>query len=224
MQLTEIVPWGRGLPEYIQMFSLPSTILKSKILDCAGGPSGFNSTITKLGGNVVSCDVVYNQTKEELNEKIQGLYSQIKTEIARLKSIHPPEAVKAFEDLNIMRMAAMKEFLEDYDTGKKIGRYLHAGLPSLPFKDKEFNLALCSHFLFTYTDQLSLDFHIESIKELARVGEVVKIFPLFNIDGTPSSYLNPVIGKLLEEGYKVDLETVHYLVQEGANQMMVVST
>ena len=37
------------------------------------------------------------------------------------------------------------------------GRYRHDGLPSLGFDDGAFDLALCSHFLFTYSDLLSAD-------------------------------------------------------------------
>jgi hypothetical protein len=75
-------------------------------------------------------------------------------------------------------MASMARFLDDYDVGRKCGRYLAAELPSLPFEDQAFDLGLCSHFLFLYANQFSLEFHAESIVELCRVVKEVRIFPL----------------------------------------------
>ena len=76
-------------------------------------------------------------------------------------------------------MEAMREFLADYDRGQQKGRYLPENLPSLPFRGNEFELALCSHFLFLYTEQLSLDFHKKAIAEIVRVAREVRIFPLY---------------------------------------------
>ena len=53
------------------------------------------------------------------------------------------------------RMSAMKGFLDDYDLGRYEQRYIAAELPSLPFADGTFALALVSHLLFLYTEQLS---------------------------------------------------------------------
>jgi ubiquinone/menaquinone biosynthesis C-methylase UbiE len=57
----------------------------------------------------------------------------------------------------------MEKSLEDFPEGLKQNRYIPGELPSLPFDEKEFDLALCSHFLFLYTDNLSLEFH-QSLK------------------------------------------------------------
>lgn len=48
-------------------------------------------------------------------------------------------------------------------------------LSQFPFSDNEFDLALCSHLLFTYSDLLSLEFHLEAIAELLRVARNVAI-------------------------------------------------
>ena len=60
-------------------------------------------------------------------------------------------------------MSAMQEFLGDYEEGLEEGRYVPESLPSLSFVDKQFQLALCSHFLFLYSKHLDLDFHINSV-------------------------------------------------------------
>ena len=56
----------------------------------------------------------------------------------------------------------MKKFLADFKKGKKEGRYLEATLPHLSFDDKEFDLALSSHFLFLYTNILNYEFHLKT--------------------------------------------------------------
>ena len=45
------------------------------------------------------------------------------------------------------------------------------------FADREFDLALCSHLLFLYSEQLTADFHLASIRELCRVAGEVRVFP-----------------------------------------------
>src|SRR5438093_537560 len=88
-------------------------------------------------------------------------------------------------------MAAMLMFLADFDDGKDQGRYVNAELPSLSFADASFDLALCSHFLFLYSDQLDESLHRASIEELCRVARAVRIFPLVAFGGRPSPYVRP---------------------------------
>ena len=46
--------------------------------------------------------------------------------------------------------------------GRADGRYVEAELPTLPFADRSFDLALCSHLLFLYSVQLGEEFHRDS--------------------------------------------------------------
>lgn len=114
----------------------------------------------------------------------------------------------------------MQRFLDDYASGRAVGRYVAAQLPSLPFDDDAFDLALCSHYLFLYGDQLSEDFHLASIRELCRVSCEVRLFPLVELGTVRSRHLEAVIRRLRSDGYEVSVETVAYEFQRGANQMM----
>ena len=68
--------------------------------------------------------------------------------------------IKNLDELENLRMSAMRLFLADYERGKSEGRYICHELPEkLPFEDKAFDLVLSSHFLLMYTD-LGYDFHI----------------------------------------------------------------
>jgi hypothetical protein len=83
-----------------------------------------------------------------------------------------------------------------------------------------FDLALCSHFLFTYSDHLSEEFHLDAILEMCRVAREVRIFPLLKISGEVSPWLQPVIGELVARGYGVERMPVSYEFQKGGNQML----
>ena len=54
MKLENIVPWGRNLTEYREMFLLTEEDLGKKILGCGDGPASFNSEVYAGGGRVVS--------------------------------------------------------------------------------------------------------------------------------------------------------------------------
>ena len=100
---------------------------------------------------------------------------------------------------------------------------MEADLPSLPFDDKEFTLAICSHFLFLYSEQLSEEFHIQSIQELCRVSNEVRIFPLLELGAIKSRHLEPVIVRIQEQGYNSEITPAPYEFQKGGNEMLTVN-
>jgi hypothetical protein len=131
--------------------------------------------------------------------------------------------IKSVDELGRLRMAAMEEFLSDYPSGVSEKRYVDGELPRLPFPDGAFDLALCSHLLFLYSEQLSEDFHVESIRELCRVAGEARIFPLLEHGAIKSRHVEVVSARLAAEGYDVSIRTVPYEFQRGGNQMMSVT-
>ena len=116
----------------------------------------------------------------------------------------------------------MRCFLADYPAGRHEGRYLAGALPRMPFADGCFDLALCSHFLFLYEDKFDAAFHVQSIVELCRVADEIRIFPLLALDGKKSRHL-PVVSAVLERsGYECRVVKVDYEFQRGGNRMLVV--
>lgn len=68
-------------------------------------------------------------------------------------------------------------------------------LPKLDFEESLFDLALCSHFLFFYSEQLNYEFHLASVKELLRIAVEVLIFPLLDVKTVKRSvHFDPIIG------------------------------
>jgi hypothetical protein len=49
LKLNQVIPWGRSLAEYIEMFHLTPKALSGQILDCAAGPASFNAEMTRQG-------------------------------------------------------------------------------------------------------------------------------------------------------------------------------
>jgi hypothetical protein len=224
MQLKDVVPWGRSLAEYQAMFDLSETDLGSRILGCADGPASFNAELTARGGNVVSVDPVYQFEVDALRHRIADVYQEIMPQVVANREKYVWKFIKDPEQLGELRMSAMENFLADYCPGKQQGRYVTASLPDLPFADQSFDLALCSHFLFLYSDQLGMQQHLDGLKELCRVAGQVRIYPLLTLSGEPSPLLDRVTSLLLDSGFKVRLDPVSYEFQLGATEMLVIDS
>ncbi len=177
--LDSIVPWGRSFDEYRRMFALGDGDLASRLLGCADGPASFNAEATRRGLRVVSCDPLYRFDVVAIRERIAAIFDEMVAQTRQNAGEFVwDEAIPSVEALARIRSAAMDLFLSDYHVGRSEGRYVDAELPSLRFADGAFDLALCSHFLFLYTTQLTEDFHVAAARELCRVAREVRIFPL----------------------------------------------
>jgi hypothetical protein len=215
MELREIVPWGRSFEEYRRMFGLSGSDLSGRTLGCGDGPASFNAEATAAGYAVVSCDPIYSFAAEAIRRRVEETCETVLSQVRR----HPERFVWDFfrdaDDLGRHRLAAMHRFLGDFDRGKKEGRYRVASLPSLPFADGEFLLALVSHLLFLYSDHLDAAFHIESVFELLRVAGEVRIFPLLTLDRRWSPHVESVRSALEAAGYVVEVVAVPYEFQRA---------
>jgi hypothetical protein len=222
--LETVVPWGRSFAEYVQMFCLNGDDLSSNILGCGDGPASFNVEAAMYGHKVVSCDPIYQFSTDEIANRVQTTYDTILGQLRENREDYVWEKIKSPEVLGDLRMAAMRQFLVDYEHGRKEGRYVFASLPELPFCDKEFDLVVCSHVLFTYSQQFSLEFHVSSVAEMCRVAEEVRIFPLLNIGGKESMYVEPVVEELKGNGYVVEFARTGYEFQKGGHTMLRVTS
>jgi len=221
MKLDNIVPWGRSLHEYTSMFSLNENDFSKKVLGCGDGPACFNAEITKNSGNIISVDPVYQFSAKQIRSRIDAVYPHIMSEMKKNHESYIWKDISSVNDLGKIRMASMETFLNDYDDGKKSGRYLNASLPNLPFENHAFDLALCSHYLFLYSEHVDEAHHIASLLELCRVAKEVRVYPLISLDGSRSRHLDAVISVLKNKNIDVSLQPVKYQFQKGANEMLV---
>ncbi|HEV8392961.1 MAG TPA: hypothetical protein VGQ37_01755 [Vicinamibacterales bacterium] len=203
------------------MFALTDADLAARILGCGDGPASFNVEASRRGVHVVSCDPLYRFSAAQIRQRIDETATEV-LEQARLNA-HEfvwDQAIPDLEALRRIRMAAMTAFLDDYEPGRRDGRYVNAGLPSLPFVDGAFDLALCSHFLFLYSQQLDEAFHAQSMRELCRVAREVRVFPVLALGGEPSPHVGVAREALAREGWQTLIERVPYEFQRGGNEML----
>ena len=222
MQLDQVVPFGRSLDEYRAMFSLSHDDLAKGIIGVADGPASFNAEMQAQGKRVISVDPLYAFSAAEIE---QWFYAVVDGIIQQVRET-PNDWVWTFhqspEQLRARLMQALTHFLSDYERGKADGRYVIGELPLLGFHDAQFELALCSHFLFLYSDHFSYEFHRAALFEMLRIAAEVRVFPLLTLALKPSPYLTPLLEDLTRAGYVHEIRTVPYELQRGANQMLCI--
>jgi hypothetical protein len=219
----EIVPWGRSFHEYRQMFHLYDSDLDLKIIGCGDGPASFNCEMKLQGKHVVSVDPLYQYSEQQIRTRINQTFESVISQTRENQDKFLWQAIPSVEALGSIRMAAMERFLSDYTQGKSEGRYVCGQLPKLPFGNAEFELALCSHLLFLYSDNLSLDFHIQAIEEMCRIAKEVRIFPLLDVNAEPSPYVEEIIKEFKAQGKNARQEQVGYEFQKNGNQMLKIT-
>ncbi len=221
MNLSEIIPWGRSFAEYREMFELDKHEMNMKILGCGDGPASFNGEANGCGSRVVSCDPIYQFSATEIATRIEAALTIVREQLEMTKEKYIWSRFTSVDGLCADRMHAMQTFLHDYPHGREEGRYITGSLPQLPFEDREFDLALVSHFLFLYSKQLSLEFHHAALNELLRVADEVRIYPLVTLEGEDSVFLAPVIEMLAQNpGISCEKVKVSYRFQRNAEYML----
>lgn len=218
--LKNVVPWGRSFDEYVTMFALSDEDLAKKIVGCGDGPASFNCVLTKRGGSVVSVDPIYQFTADDIAHRIAETYDTVMEQTRQNRHEFVWQRIASVEELGRIRTSAMNDFLADYLAGTVDGRYINGALPTLPFADDAFDLVLCSHFLFLYSEHLDLTFHLLSLRELCRVAREARVFPIMELGSVRSRHVDAVVSILASEGYEVRVERVAYEFQKGGNEML----
>jgi hypothetical protein len=204
------------------MFALEQRDFDGTILGCSDGPASFNAVATQRGHRVVSVDPLYQFSTDDIKHRIEQTTEEIAQQTRRNASEFVWTHFSSEDDLIATRRAAMQRFLEDFPSGLQAGRYIRGSLPELPFGFGQFQLALCSHFLFLYSEQLDLEFHLRSVLALCGVATEVRIFPLSELGSRPSRHIDPVMGSLRDLGFHAERVRVNYEFQRGANEMLTI--
>ncbi len=230
MKLEKVVPFGRSLDEYTKMFNLSAEDLQKDILGVGDGPASFNAEGTTKGYKITSIDPIYQFDGAEIKQRFDAVVDNIIDQIIATPNNWVWSYHKNPQELKASRIKTLETFLQDYPQGKQAGRYQAQELPHLDFADQSYDLALCSHFLFLYSEQcdpkgkrmLNRDFHVAAIEEMLRVSQEVRIFPLLTLMQETSPYLDFVINKFSNLVYSASIVKVSYELQPGANKMLVI--
>lgn len=221
LELDRIVFIGRTFEEYLGMFLLSVEELKGKrILDCPAGACSF----TAVGNNkfeldVIACDIAYYHSSEDLKNKGLQDIEHAMENMKKAKNNYKWDYYNDIEGLRRHRLSALEACSDDMT--KLSERYVPVTLPSLPFKNVEFDILLSAHFLFMYADRLDYQFHIDTLNELLRVTkEEVRIFPLVDLEGKRYEHLDKIISYLVDNACTVEEVKVPYEFQTNANSML----
>ncbi|WP_109505230.1 hypothetical protein [Nocardioides speluncae] len=217
----ELVITPRPLADYRDMFLLTDDDLTAgPILDCPGGTSPFGAQVRRRGGTVVSVDPSYDVPRAELAERSAA---DLKTLMAWAAAnpdnfdwsyLGGPGVVDRYWQ------TAAELFFTDFEPDGE--RYVPALLPSLPFTDGQFRLALSSHLLFSYPEYLSFDDHLAGILELVRVtAHEVRIFPLVDTAGAPHPRFDDLLAALAEHGVSTEIRPARASYVAGGDQLLV---
>ena len=209
-----IPPWGRSAAEYEAFFDLKDLPSSARVLDCGSGPASFAAEWSGQGRFVVAADPVYQRLGNEIEADFEPTADRMREGMRKAFDRFIWKDYKDPEDVITRRRASLKRFLADFQTGVRAGRYVAARLPELPFASGTFDLALCAHLLFIYSDELSLEQHIAFLRELLRVGREVRVFPLLDMQGQRSKYIDPVMNEL-QSLARVDLVRVPFEFRPG---------
>jgi hypothetical protein len=231
LELPSVSFFGRTLAEYTRFFALDPNLLRGRdILDVAAGPASFVAEACARRIHAVGVDPLYGTTSDELAGHVQldyaKMFAQIraKARLFKLKA-HATGSGQAFPSLAAAeeeRRAAAERFLADYATHFAHGRYVSGALPRLPFFDGTFDLVLCAHLLFVYSELFDFDWHLAACRELVRVSaSEVRIHPLVGLDGKPYPGLSKLRRELKAGGIASEVLAVDYEFFTGTNSTLV---
>lgn len=220
-RLNDVVPWGRNMNEYMAMFCLSSDDMQKKIAGFGDGPASFNFEASQKGYSVTSFDPVYQFSKEELRQRIEEVRTEVMQQTKENADNYIWTNIKSPDELENIRMSAMRLFLEDYERGKSEKRYICHNLPDkLPYAENTFDIGLSSHFLLLYTS-LGYDFHIQAMTEMLRVCREIRIFPILDLDAHETELTAKVI-EYFKNNYHVEITETKYEFQKGGNKLLTI--
>ncbi len=223
LNLKNIALIGRTFEEYYNMFNLHNTLLQNEIiLDVASGVSSFCAETNRQGFNVTASDRIYSLSPYEIEQKcIQDLDIIIK-QLPDIEDLFIWRFFKDMQALENKKKKAYKLFIEDFGI-HSTKRYVPVEYPSTNFRDNQFTVSLVSHLLFLYEDKLDYDFHKKTISELLRItSKEIRIFPLVNLKGKKSHFVEPLMHDKDFENLKMFIKKVGYEFIKNSNKMMVI--
>ena len=211
---------SRSYAEYRAMFGLAE--LPRSVLDCCAGGSGFTAVAAAEGADAVAVDPAYELSDRELADAVRSGTSTGGNIVDQYSGDFTWHWYGSREERDRMRAEAVEQFLGDRTAHPE--RYVAASLPHLPFNTGRFELALCSHLLFLYSEQLDAAFHIAAVQALLRVAQEARIFPLLALNCEVSPHLALVIEWCKTQGHHAEVRRVPYEFQVGGDRMLHVQT
>ena len=98
--LKNVVPWGRRFSEYQDMFHLTDEeIVSKRIVSFGDGPASFNAEGTRMGGNIISLDPIYQFSKQELVGRLEETRGIVMEQMRQNQDHYKWDRIKSLEEL-----------------------------------------------------------------------------------------------------------------------------
>lgn len=201
------------------MFDLASDDLVGPVLDCCAGGSSFAA---ETDGRVIAVDPAYALGRRDLAARVRAGLDEGDRIIDRNADRFEWGWYGSPGRRADMRRAAAELFIADLHARPE--RYVAGALPDLPLSSDSVDLVLCSHLLFTWSDQLGEEWHRRALAELVRVARrEIRVFPVV-VQGTGDAvaFLDRLRAELDALGHRTHLRDVPYRFQRGGDQMLLV--
>jgi hypothetical protein len=205
------------------MFDLDAQALSGTVLDCSAGAASF-VTVARANGTVAyAVDPAYALRREDLASAVRDDLRRGSTIAEQNPDRFVWDWYGSREARDRMRRAAGARFLAALATTP--GWLVAAELPRLPFRDRSFDLVLCSHLVFTWADVLGLDWHVSALAELVRVSSrEVRVFPtVLQGRGDAVPFWDELMTSLDERDIVSEQRQVPYRFQVNGDRMLVLS-
>ena len=220
IHIDQVALIGHTYNEYKQMFGFTREALKNKkVLDAGGGVSNFTGIANAFGLDVVAVDTIYDLPIPELEQRCNTDLAHVLNQLPKINNLYNWDYFGDISGLEISRIKSSQLFLKDYENSPN--HYVSGSLRNLPFDAFSVDISLVSHLMFLYDELLDEQFHMEALKELMRVTkEEIIIFPLYNLSGEESDFVQPIKEKLKELDVKYVIEESEYPVMKNKNLRM----
>ncbi len=218
--MRKLVLWGHHIQDYREMFDLSEQDMNGHLLEYGCCASAVNAELHEKQIEMVSCDPMFILDKATLFTKVSLIFEEMVTHLREERDQFDFSHCGGIDAFIESRRQGMAQFFSDYPNGLAQKRYLPVTSHTLPFEHFSFDLALSSHYLFADLEEQDAAFHIDAIRELARVAKEVRIFPLIDRFGQTSSLLGPVLLGLQQEGFGAEVREVTYSLQPKGNAML----
>lgn len=221
INLDKVALIGRTFEEYERIFRLNDFKLKNiTILDVGSGVSSFCAEASKRGMNVIAMDPIYDYNSSSLEKKCTMDLDLVIKELNGVEHLYIWDIFHSKEDLKNHREKAYKQFINHFRNNKN-KLYASEKMPKTTFKNNQFDLIISSHLLFLYDYIFDYTFHKETIKEMLRIcSKEIRIFPLVNLYGRRSTFLQDFLNDPSFKNYKTTIEQVDYEFIRGGNEFI----
>ncbi|MFX1390838.1 MAG: hypothetical protein ACFE9Z_12310 [Promethearchaeota archaeon] len=221
INLDKVALIGRTFEEYEKIFRLSDFKSNNvKILDVGSGVSSFCAEASKKGMDVIVMDPIYDYNASSLEVKCSKDLELIIKELNGVEHLYIWDIFRSKDDLKKQREKAYKVFIKHYRENKS-KLYISEKMPKTTFKSNQFDIIISSHLLFLYDHIFDYSFHKETINEMLRIcSKEIRIFPLVNLYGRRSTFVQDFLNDPDFEDYKKSIERVDYEFIRGGNEFI----